>query len=426
MAKIIYISCYNDSSPFALQGQKAGDDVLFYAKKHNKGGTGMIKIIPNLPLTPDKDRIAIFDMSRNGKLADKWRAQGIPVFGGGSICDDLELDQRYGMRVMETCGIRIPETHWFNSFEDGIKFLSKTDEPWVFKPSGDQMTALTVVPSDPKELTASLGYYKSRWKGKVDFLLQKKVDGVEVSIEGWWNGQDFWYLNSTLEDKRFKEDEYGLGGPNTGCSDSLVFAYKNPNPKLYQLTLAKMVTFLRKVDYPICPIDINTIISDDDHLPYALELTPRLGYSAIFAFAELWGVTFDEFVISLLEGREIDIDRESYAGSLRIAIPPYPNSEDTGAKEALGLPLPGLEGEQDNPHIWMLDVMKEGGKLVCAGDDGIIAELTEKDKTLDGLRKKIYKMAEGLHLPNKMGRTDFLDKRFKFDLQEFKDWGYLK
>src|SRR5581483_10364453 len=50
-------------------------------------------------------------------------------------------------------------------------------------------------------------------------IVQRRVKGIEVSTEGWWNGKAWINFNHTFEEKRFMAGDLG---PNTGCMGNVV------------------------------------------------------------------------------------------------------------------------------------------------------------------------------------------------------------
>src|SRR5208283_4289369 len=97
------------------------------------------------------------------------------------------------------------------------------------------------------------------------FLLQEFVKGEEISIEGYFDGDDFYLINGTLEEKKFMNDNYG---PNTGCSGNLVRIFSDHNhannvPKIFTQGLGLMKDFLQQNNFTGM-IDLNQIVTDNE------------------------------------------------------------------------------------------------------------------------------------------------------------------
>ena len=419
MMKFLFYSKTGDSLPLALRCFIEGNDVILYLKEEKQGYEGLLPKTDNWRKYISQDRVVVFDMVRNGVLADYLRRLKYPVFGAGKLCDNLELDRVYGTKVMQAVGIKTPETWQFNSFEKAKDFVKGKKELFVFKPSDNKAPAYTYSATSSEDMIGMLDYFKGIWKGKVNFELQRYINGIEISIEGWWTGENFAGLNSTFEDKKFLTGDLGC---NVGSSSSVVFAYRDKSPRLYQLTLKKMELFLKKMDYPPCPLDINCIISEKDHTAYGLEFSARMGYNAIFALSELLKEDIGKVLSDFTMGQgDLNLNSEAFSGALRVSIPPYPASEEKEVIKIKGIPI-GIDLE--NRHIHPLDVLfDKEDNLVCAGSDGIICEVSGKAKTIDGLARDIYNIADTLEIPNKQYRTD-LGIRARKDLVTLKEWRY--
>jgi phosphoribosylamine--glycine ligase len=362
------------------------------------------------------DTILVFDMVGAGGEADEYRAKGFSVVGGSKIADQLELDRGFGLDVAGNHGIEIPTSEDFQDFDKAIAFLEDKDgQGWVFKPEGNKEGVTTFVSQSPEQMIAMLQHFAELWKGKVDFILQEVVDGVEISSEVWVvDGRIVpGSYNNTLEQKRFCDGDLG---PNTGCMGSTVKF--NLCPRLYEETFGKLVGWLGSQKYS-GPLDINCIV-DWDGRPHMLEWTARFGYSAIYAMIEGLGMPLGEFLAALAAGEAPDLNPSSdWLGALRLTIPPYPHVEE--APECEGIPILGLDPRDE--HTWPLDVMLEGEALACSGFDGIICEVSGAAMELDSLWQGLYARAREIQIPEVQYRTDHIEDVTR-RVNELADLGY--
>ena len=129
------------------------------------------------------------------------------------------------------------------------------------------------------------------------FILQEFIKGTEVSVEGWFDGSEFWLLNSTLEDKKFMNDNRG---PNTGCSGNLVLLIKSTD-RIYREGLEKSKSILQQLGYRGM-IDLNTIVTEDK--AYGLEWTPRFGYDASATLCRMYAGDYGEMLGAVASGQQ--------------------------------------------------------------------------------------------------------------------------
>ncbi len=346
--------------------------------------------------------IVVFDMVGKGKLADMLKAK---AWGASRFMDKIELDRKAGIEFMNTCNIKTPPTFYFNSVKEAIVFLKHNKDLFVMKPLGNKDTSLTYVPDETNEEVIDM---LNRYKADIGkLLLQKKIDGIEMSTEMWfYKGKLIkGSINNTLETKKFLSGDLGQ---NTGCANSLV--WKN-NAKNIEQIAYKIEKNLPKEYSGV--LDLNAIWQGNE--PYGLEWTARLGYSAIYALCEiLKSKLSDAFV-----GKKMEL-KAGFGYAVRVSIPPYPvvtcnkliNKKLYLKNEGEIIQFPN----KDSYHIWLLDAKEKNGNYVVAGIDGVIAEVTAYTKKFDNSPKQLIDSLDSFNIPNKQYRNDLFipqEKRLK-------------
>lgn len=411
------ISIHGDGLGLAAKLQQEGHNVSFWVKdkRAKPSYEGIVEQVDDWRKGVTKETRLLFDMVGMGHIADRLRKDGFKAYGGGKINDSLELNRSFGMKVAKTCGIKVPNWKQFSSFDKARKHVQDSDKAWVFKPMNNRNPEFTYVSKDADDMLNMLDYFDAGWKGRVDFILQEKVEGVEVSTEAFYLDGRLVpnTLNCTIECKKFMAGDIG---PNTGCMGSAVRFWKKADPKIYRLTLRKLESFLRQFKYT-GPLDCNCIISETDQMPYFLEWTARFGYSAIYAACE--GLSsLSEYIEAIMDenGPPAQSSYE-WLGAVRVSIPPYP--ADEGIEASAGRPI-----KHEPDHVWLLDARYDQGKLVSAGVDGVICEVTGKAPDLPGLSKAVYGVVRNLQIPDMQYRTDVFEAAGK-RLTKLQQWKYL-
>src|SRR5437899_10220152 len=169
-----------------------------------------------------------------------------------------------------------------------------------------------------------------------EFLLQEFVEGTEVSTEAWFNGEDFFALNHTLEEKKFMA---GGVGPNTGCAGNVVWLPAHPTA-VFDSGLARAKRLLSKNNF-VGPIDLNTIVTPREC--FGLEWTPRFGYEGTCNLINLLPMEFGEIMYKIATGEapKLDDPKAAFAVSIRLTVPTYPNPSDP--KKYAGIPVHGFD-----------------------------------------------------------------------------------
>lgn len=401
--RILFVSKQGDSAGLAVRCRQEGHDVYFYCEAKNAKYLlqNLVTRVKSIKEGLDNGaELIVFDMVGFGKIADKLRKEGYPVFGGGVWNDKLELDRTFAVKTMELMGIKAPPSWAFRNFKEAAKWAAKQKGRFVFKPHDNKNTSFTYVASGIEDLVAYIMYLKKHGiDGKC--ILQKYIEGIEISTEYWFSkGKPVPYPNGTFEYKKLLPD--GLG-PSTGCQASLVWFYDKKEPRIVQQTLKKMFYFMEKLQYS-GPLDINGIVRNGRF--YGLEFSPRLGYSAIYALLALIDEPLGELLYRVAAGDETPIEyKKGFGYALRVAVPPYPIVDDTQAKAAefsKDILILGVKKKWWGENVFPLDVYAGKGGLRTAGTDGCVLECVAHgdDPTLAEL--SAWDIANNIILPNKI------------------------
>lgn len=403
--KILFISKAADGYCLAHRMALEDNEVFFWVEEAKSKGTGKGLDNPKLvdswnPYVKKADMI-VFDMVGMGKIADTLRKAGKKVIGSGEIADKIELDRTFGMELVKKyTDADVSEFHEFNKVREGIKFLTKNEDLFVFKPLDNKFNKWTYVPRHTNEdLIDFLNNFAKLHGDNNEYIFQKKVEGIEISTEGWWNGKD-WILpfNHTMEVKRFMD---GNKGQQTGCQGSVVWIAKEDN-EIVESILRPVEDILKKSSYVGC-VDVNCIV-DKENI-WFLEFTSRFGYSAIQTLLALREGTITDFFcdIASQKSEELPLKTEEYALSVRISMPPYPhefnmkNMKELNNIKAINY---DMESDDDVESIWFSDVMfRPDGTPVLAGTDGVVCDVSGIGNTIKAAKKVVYKKIEEIVLP---------------------------
>ncbi len=119
--KFRLISSHGDGLALAYRISEEDNKVDFWVKdKEAKPSyAGLLPQVDDWRSGLTKDTIIIFDMVGMGKIADGLRKKGHLVYGGSALCDRLELDREFAMRVAKISGVRVPKYKGLHIFRHG-------------------------------------------------------------------------------------------------------------------------------------------------------------------------------------------------------------------------------------------------------------------------------------------------------------------
>lgn len=407
----------------ALEGHDV--DVFCADKRFRRALRGIVNRVPAWPGPARRADLIICDCVGMGRYESVMRDLDKPSIGFSAICDKIELDRVLGMDMFRRAGISIPETHEFKSVAEAESTPGKVGwgDGWVVKASGNISTAKTMVVKDETLWPSAIRQLPSPSSG----ILQRIIDGVEISTEGWFNGTRFILpFNHTFEEKRFLTGNLGC---NTGCMGNVVIA--SQSNRLTKATVERMTEFLRLIDYH-GPFDINCIVNETG--AYALEATSRMGYDAAEAMFEGLDEPVTEFLYDVAVGKKKTMNlTDDTMIAVRLSIPPWPARKPDHT--SFGEPIRGIN-DRSLPHLFLTDVMKDGEDYVTAGGDGVLLKATAigrmspakdakyKDDYTYEARRRVYRTLDGIDVASKQYRTD-VGMRVNGDIAKLKSWGWI-
>ncbi len=466
---ILVVSSWGLAAPLARRMHRDGEEVLLYMPdpypRAQRMYDGLCPQAQTWAEAMDAIRtpgsVVFFDFTGNGAMADHL-ALSYPVWGDSRLADEIENDRGEFMRICASCGIRIPKTIMFHPTR-GTHTLMTGDGPfwsirghvkeavaiartlhgkWMVKPySGSK--GMTHKADTIDGLCDHLQDMPHHPGGDGPFILQQCIDGPEVATEVWWShGEPIpCTANGTIETKRFIPGDMG---PNTGSETSLLWPYGAVEPRLFRETMG-CGAFRAWMRGPVFngiryapfngPMDFNTIISREDHLPYTIEPTPRPGWSSYIALAEFLedgqlGTVIRAAAHGHLSGLPT---RAPYGYCVKLSVPPYPVSGEFDTAARLGTFYDQLmslcrgveiEGPTESPHVWLQDARMTNGVLEVAGVDGSVADIGGAGRTVEEARDSAHALFDQLVVANKQGRTiDGADRAIR-DLGLLQSWGY--
>lgn len=155
--------------------------------------------------------------------------------------------------------------------------FGKNEGPWVIKPEGDcDNKALSFVSKNDGELLQQIELWKKQkqaFKGSI--IVQKKVEGIELSVTAWVGSDGFiGPFNECWEHKKMMAKD---AGPSTGEMGSVLKYVKES--KLGEMVLRPVEEALVEMG-AFCSCDVNCII-DEKGQPWPLEFTMRMWLASI-------------------------------------------------------------------------------------------------------------------------------------------------
>jgi phosphoribosylamine--glycine ligase len=415
----------------AWQVHREGHDVKYYieAPADREIADGFVPKTDDWRGNVDWADVIVFDdiwvgtEIGTGALATALREAGHAVVGGTPNTDRLEEDRGYAMSVLEDHGVETLPHREFTDFEAGIEFVEENPAPYVIKPLGEVQNVKRLLyvgrETDGGDVAEVLRAYRKAWGHRMKgFQLQRRVEGVEVAVCAFFDGEAFVEpVNFNFEHKKLFP---GNIGPSTGEMGTSMFW--SPRNRLFDLTLGRLESWLADEGY-VGSIDLNCIVDEDG--VYPLEFTPRFGYPTIVLQEEAMTTPTGEFFDALAHGRDPNLDvHQGYQIAVRICVPPFPfDDEQTFEENSRNAAIVFESGDRTGIHIE--DTKNVDGQWRVAGTSGIVAVATGKGATMRDAQEQVYDRIDDVVVPNCYYRDDIGERWIEADGDRLLAWGYL-
>jgi len=417
--------------------QQEGNEVKWFIKDKNKDIRnildGIIRKVDDIKKGVKwvgKEGLIVFDDVGYGEVQEKLRQEGYSVVGGSKLGDRLEKDRQYGQKIFSVVGMSTPPSTTFSDMQEGINFLKYHKGPWVIKQNGDSNKTLNYVSKfeDNRDLISLLKNYKRSHytrKNCIQFDLQKKVTGVEISVARYFNGKN-WIgpIEMSIEHKDFFN---GGIGPKTSEMGTLMWYIDDEKNIIFLETLAKLRRYLKKIDFR-GDIAINCIANKDKIFP--LEATTRFGYPAVQLQMEIHKSLWADFLKAVADGGSYCLQwRKGFGIVVLIATPPFPyyrNMFTSFSPKGVTIYFKDDFKKEYQNHIHLEEIArkKTGEYYICA-NSGYVMHISGIGKTVQEARRKVYSIIDKIVIPKKYYRTDIGLDFINESKKRLKVWGYL-
>ena len=378
-----------------------------------------------------RDGLIVVDDVGFGELQDRLRADGYAVVGGSAGGDLLENDRLLCQKVLADHGVRTVPIHYFDHRDDAINFVKQHPGRWVLKQNGQSDKTFCYVGklADGSDVLDLLEYYGRKTPNDTcHFILQQHIDGVEIGVGRYFNGQD--WLGPVELNVEHKNLFPGGIGPKTYEMGTLMWYDPNEDNRLFREVLAPLAPYLRKINFR-GDFEINCIVNEQGAFP--LESTSRFGYPAVQLQSEFHCSPWGEFLSAVARGEEFCLEcKQGYGIVVLIALPPFPFYQCVEMERPLpkGLQIhfrktPNAE-ELRHYHSEEVTVELHAQEVwrTCS-DTGYVMHVSALGATVKEARELAYQRIGNIVIPKMFYRSDIGVRFLERDRELLERWGYL-
>ena len=333
-------------------------------------------------------------------MADYLDSMGLPVFGPTRKAARLESSKLWAKDFMVRNGVKTPR-HWrFDSAAEARGLLEELHGDAVIKFDGLAGGKGVYVCWDIHSARAALQDLAARYGDKASFLVEERLDGQEVSILGFTDGESIRLLSPSQDHKQLYD---GDSGPNTGgmgafCPvpqlDSALL--RSIREDIVQPTIAGLQA--ESLDYRGV-IYFGLMITRSG--PQLLEYNVRLGDPEAEVLLPALKSDLVQLLEATVERRLHEVSLEFHPGyfvDVVLTSRGYPANYETGHR------ITGLERLSDDALVFHGGTRNTEHGLLTSG--GRVLNIVARGATLDEAIRRAYLEVDKVHFDGMNCRTD--------------------
>lgn len=372
-----------------------------------------------------QEGVALFETATHGQVQDQLRREGFAVIGGSALGDRLEADRGFGQAALRAGGLHTAPSWRFTDYAAALDFLRRRPGRYVFKMNGaDSERTRNFVGEleDGRDMAALLVLRQTRQRPDeaVDFILMQHLQGIEVGVGAYFNGEQF--LQPACIDFEHKRFFPGDLGELTGEMGTVV-SYRGARA-LFDAALAPLAATLRDGGY--CGyINVNLIANGEGLWP--LEFTSRFGYPGYAICEALHDEPWEAIFRRMLRRDGLQLaTRDGFACGVVLTVPPFPyrHGYDELSK---GMPVclhPVPDAPDLDAALHFAEVARVGGQLVTSGASGYVGVATGVGATVEAANFQALAAARSVVVPNLRYRRDIGERVAGADLARLRQLGW--
>lgn len=343
-------------------------------------------------------------------VVDRFKREGLPIFGPGKFATQLEANKLFGKLFMEEYGIPTADYEMFQSYEDAMEYVTNNQlRDGVVKANGLASGKGVFVCKTRKQIENAL--YRIVVKREFGdagniVIIEKLLSGRELSLMVFYDGHMAKLFPLIQDHKRAHDNDKGpntggMGaiGPLTWVSEDLLNRIKQ---EIVQPTIEGLAK--RNMLYAGC-LYFGLMITKKG--PMVLEYNVRLGDPEAQVAMALLGTSFLKIAEACIAGKlsETEIKwKNKFAVCVILASEGYPEKVKDAKKEKIA--IRGIDEAKKIPGVFINHSGTERLKEAYTFKGKRVLSVTAIGDTKEEARELAYKAAKLIEFDGKWCRED--------------------
>ena len=347
-------------------------------------------------------------------MVDALEEKGIKCFGPRKNAAIIEGSKVFAKNLMKKYNIPTAAYEVFTDASKAVEYLEKTSYPTVIKADGLALGKGVIIAqnfAEAKDAVKSIMEDKVFGKSGNEIVVEEFLEGPEVSVLAFTDGNVVVPMVSSMDHKRAKDNDEGLNTGGMGTIAPNPYYTKKIADECYGKIFVPTIEAMKKEgrEFSGC-LYFGLMLTKKG--PYVIEYNCRFGDPETQVVLPLLKSDLFEIMLKISDKnlKEEDVQfMDKSAACVVMASDGYPVSYEKGFE----ITLPVLD---KNEEIYIAGAKKKGDKIVT--DGGRVLGAVKVADTLKNAVDGAYALAEKIHFDNAYMRSDIGKKALCAKVEE--------
>ena len=347
-------------------------------------------------------------------MVDALEEKGIKCFGPKKNAAIIEGSKVFAKNLMKKYNIPTASYEVFTDAAKAVEYLEKTSYPTVIKADGLALGKGVIIAqnfAEAKDAVKSIMEDKVFGKSGNEIVVEEFLEGPEVSVLAFTDGNVVVPMVSSMDHKRAKDNDEGLNTGGMGTVAPNPYYTKKIADECYDKIFVPTIESMKKEgrEFSGC-LYFGLMLTKKG--PYVIEYNCRFGDPETQVVLPLLKSDLFEIMLKIsdknLKKEDVQFMDKS-AACVVMASDGYPVSYEKGFE----ITLPALDKDEE---IYIAGAKKKDGKIVT--DGGRVLGAVKVADTLKDAVDGAYALAEKIHFDNAYMRSDIGKKALCAKVEE--------
>ena len=347
-------------------------------------------------------------------MVDALEEKGIKCFGPRKNAAIIEGSKVFAKNLMKKYNIPTASYEVFTDAAKAVEYLEKTSYPTVIKADGLALGKGVIIAqnfAEAKDAVKSIMEDKVFGKSGNEIVIEEFLEGPEVSVLAFTDGNVVVPMVSSMDHKRAKDNDEGLNTGGMGTVAPNPYYTKKIADECYDKIFVPTIESMKKEgrEFSGC-LYFGLMLTKKG--PYVIEYNCRFGDPETQVVLPLLKSDLFEIMLKIsdknLKKEDVQFMDKS-AACVVMASDGYPVSYEKGFE----ITLPALDKDEE---IYIAGAKKKDGKIVTDGGR-VLGAVKVADMLKDAV-DGAYALAEKIHFDNAYMRSDIGKKALCAKVEE--------